>query len=117
MVALGIGSSALVGIWFFLSRTWYIYQSAGYYRMREIESELNMLHYRYSRFLRLSPARRQAELKQMNDTDREHFLGVDRAFTSRPSIGIWKTTGVLTFLFLAGWGALLLREYALLPRP
>lgn len=53
-LAVAIGSMALLITWFLLSRAWYGYQSIAFYRMRKIETELELWHYRYARFMRQS---------------------------------------------------------------
>lgn len=109
----GIGSMALLVTWYMLSRTWYFYQLIAFYRIREIETELGMWHYRYSLFLRKSKKERQILLEQMKGDEKERFQKLSKQQPDVPRIGLYKTTTILTIMFLVGWMALIVREYLL----
>ena len=109
----GIGSMALLVTWYMLSRTWYFYQLIAFYRIREIETELGIWHYRYSLFLRKPKKERQLQLEQMKGDEKERFQRLAKQQPSVPRIGLYKTTTILTIMFLVGWIALIIREYLL----
>lgn len=109
----GLGSIALLVTWYMLSRTWYFYQLIAFYRIREIEAELGMWHYRYSLFLRKSKKERQSLLEQMESKEKERFQKLANYHPNVPRIGLYRTTTMLTVMFLIGWIALVIREYVL----
>ncbi len=109
----GFGSMALLATWYMLSRTWYFYQLIAFYRIREIETELGLWHYRYSLFLRKSKKERQILLEQIKDDEKERFQKLAKQQPDVPRIGLYRTTTILTTMFLTGWVALIIREYLL----
>jgi hypothetical protein len=111
----GIGSITLLVTWYMLSRTWYFYQLIAFYRIREIENELGLWHYRYALFLRKPKKDRLAMLEQMNNNEeeKERFQKLAKQQPDVPRIGLYKTTTILTVMFMAGWIALVIREYLL----
>jgi hypothetical protein len=53
-IAVAIGSIVMQLMWLLVYRQWHCYQAIAFYRMREIEVELGLLHYRYSYYMRES---------------------------------------------------------------
>jgi hypothetical protein len=109
----GVGSIALLISWYMLSRNWYFYQLIAFYRIREIETELGLWHYRYALFLRKPRKERQLMLEQMKDDEKARFQNLEKDQPDIPRIGLHKTMTRLTLLFLIGWIALIIREYLL----
>ncbi|MBI5954237.1 MAG: hypothetical protein HY865_21485 [Chloroflexi bacterium] len=106
----GAGSMALLSLWYMLSRTWYFYQQVAFYRIREIEAELGLWHYRYSIFLRKSKKERKIILEQLKGDEKKRFQKIAQEQPNIPRIGLFKTTTILTALFFVGWGVLIIRE-------
>jgi hypothetical protein len=113
VVVTGIGSMALLISWYMLSRNWYFYQLIAFYRIREIEIELGLWHFRYALFLRKSRKERQLILEQMKGEEKERFENLAKNQPDIPRIGLYRTMTSLTLLFVAGWIALIVREYLL----
>lgn len=109
----GMGSMALLVTWFMLSRSWYFYQLIAFYRIREIEAELGMWHYRYSLFLRKSTKERRVLLEHSKDIEKERYLKLEKHLPDAPRIGLHITITILTTMLLIGWIALIIREYLL----
>jgi hypothetical protein len=113
VVITGIGSMALLISWYMLSRNWYFYQLIAFYRIREIEAELGLWHFRYALFLRKPRKERLSMLEQMKGEEKERFENVAKNQPNIPRIGLNRTMTRLTLLFLLGWIALIVREYLL----
>lgn len=109
----GLGSIALLTTWFYLSKQWYVYQRIAFYRMREIEPILGLWQYRYAAFVRASRIERDAFLQTLNDSDKDRFRELDSAFVVFHRIGLQRAMRVITILFIAGWVALIFREFFL----
>lgn len=112
-LAAGIGSIALLLTWFQLSKQWYVYQRIAFYRMREIEPILGLWQYRYAAFVRASRIEREAFLQTLNDSEKDRFRELDSAFVVFHRIGLQRAMRVITILFIAGWVALIFREFFL----
>jgi len=113
VVIVGLGSITLLLFWYFLSRTWASYQSIAYYRMREIEKELGMWHYRYSLFLRKTKFEQINFLKTLDKKDKLQYEYVGKNVKGFVRIGLRKTTMVVVIIFVLGWICLIIREYSL----
>lgn len=114
VLAVAIGSMALLITWFLLSRAWYGYQSIAFYRMREIETELGLWHYRYARFMRQSEQVRKKAIQNEKDDDVKARLQKLEAHISPVSrVGLRVTMAIVTAIFLIGWIGVLIREYIL----
>lgn len=114
LVAVAIGSMTLLITWYLLSRAWYGYQSIAFYRMREIETELGLWHYRYSLFMRKTSEERKIALEGIkNKEEKAQLEKLDSNVRGVSRVGLRVTTAVITGLFLIGWMALLIREYVL----
>ena len=102
VAAVAIGSMTLLVTWFLLSRAWYGYQSVAYFRLREIETELGLWHYRYSLFVRESPKNRRVAIEQIQDEEmKERFQRLENKIRTFPfsltrPVGIRATTMVIT---------------------
>ena len=113
LLAVAIGSITLVMTWLLLSRNWYFYQLISFYRLREIEAELGLWHYRYTLFLRKSEDSREKMLESMKKRDRERFQKLAEQRKDIPRLGLRRTMNFLTTLFITGWLVLIIREYVL----
>ncbi len=113
IVATAIGSSALLIAWYLLSRRWYVYQRVAFYRMREIEEQLGLWHYRYGALIRKSPRKRKLALEQMNGVEKSRFEKVSEQAGNVPRIGLRRTTALITIVFVIGWIGLIIREIML----
>lgn len=111
--AVGISSITLLLGWYFLSRAWYSYQAVAYYRMREIEAELELWHYRYSLYLRLRKDERRAILERVDKDDRLRYLELEKNAQGFTRIGLRATTAIITAVFIIGWLVLIAREILL----
>jgi len=111
--AVAIGSITLLTIWYFLSRQWYAYQAIAFYRMREIESELGMWHYRYSLFMRHPKKERNSFIKTLNKKDEKRFQLLENQIGNFPRVGLRAAIATMTSIFILGWIGLLIREYIL----
>ncbi len=113
IVATAIGSSALLATWYLLSIRWAVYERVAFYRMREIEDELGLLHHHYSSFVRMSSKKRRLALKQMKNDERARFEKMGNDVGNVPLIGLRRTTTIITFIFIIGWIVLIIREFIL----
>lgn len=114
LLVVGIGSTTLLLTWYLLARAWYGYQALAFYRMREIETELDLWHYRYAKHMRQSKEERSRILsREKNKSLKERFERLDEQMEEIPKIGLKATIRVLTSLFVLGWLALLVREAVL----
>jgi hypothetical protein len=111
-LTVAIGSSSLLITWYLLSCQWYGYQSIAFYRMREIEKELGLWHYRYSFFMRRH-SERKSVIERMNKNEKARFLKMESDIDGFPRIGLRTAIATITTIFLIGWIALLVREYLL----
>ena len=73
ILTVGIGSITLLLTWYFLSRAWYSYQSLAFHRMREIEFELELWHYRYAEFIRKSDDEQKIMLEKLTDEEKNRL--------------------------------------------
>jgi len=96
-----------------LSRRWYVYQRVAFYRMREIEEQLGLWHYRYGALIRKSPRKRQLALEQMNGVEKSRYEKVSQQAGNVPRIGLRRTTALITVVFIIGWVGLIIREIML----
>jgi len=112
ILIVGIGSIAIVGTWFFLSRSWYKYQSIAYYRMREIECELNLWHYRYAFHMRRSSKEQVKIYKRLSGVEQNRLQKLEEQVGKpRFRVGMRTTTAIVTIIFVLGWIALVIREF------
>jgi hypothetical protein len=107
---IALGSTVLLGAWYFLSRAWYSYQSIAFYRMREIEVELELWHYRYSLFLRQSKEERQAILESAGKSDKARLERLDHQVDEFVLVGLRTATKIITLLFVLAWIGLVVHE-------
>jgi len=110
LLTVAAGSTTLLVAWYLLSRAWYAYQWVAFYRMREIETELGLWHYRYSFYIRQSRSKRKAMLNQMSDDEEIRFRKVAKQLGGLPRFGARAITRVITAIFLVGWIVLVVRE-------
>ncbi len=110
VLVLGIGSITLLLAWYFLSRTWYFYQSIAFYRLHEIEEELAIFHYRYSIFLRLSGNERKSLIKNLDDNEKEKYQKLESRIEDIPRIGLRKAMTLVSLIFSFGWLIIIIRE-------
>lgn len=111
LLAVGGGSVTLLVSWYLLSRAWYSYQSIDYYRMREIETDLGLWHYRYARFIREPKMSRAVVLEGMSDEDKARLQKFEGHVSSQfTRVGMRATTTVISSIFVLGWVALIIRE-------
>ena len=103
MATVGLGAIALILIWFFMARQWYEYQKLAFTRMRDIEADLGLWHYRYANFIRLSAKRRKLHLEKSTDEEKERFVALGRSFGSFPHFGLRRSMAVVTAIFVIGW--------------
>jgi len=113
VLAVAIGSVTLLITWYLLSRQWYGYQAIAFYRMREIEAELGLWHYRYSFLMRRPSAERKSVIERMDDGEKARFQKMESHVGRFPRIGLRAAVATITTIFLVGWIALLVREYFL----
>jgi hypothetical protein len=113
ILALAIGSLTLLVIWYFLSRQWYGYQAIAFYRMREIESELGLWHYQYSRFMRCRKNERKLFIDSLDERERTRFIKLESSVVHFPRIGLRAALTVITILFVIGWIGIIIREIIL----
>jgi len=113
IVATAVGSIALLTAWYLLSRRWYVYQRVGFYRMREIEEQLGLWHYRYTSLIRKYGRKRKLALEQMKSTEKGRYQKVSDQAGNVPIIGLRRTTAVITIVFIIGWIGLIIREILL----
>jgi len=113
VLIIGIGSMILLMTWLLLSRNWYFYQLIAFYRLREIEIELGLWHYRYALFLRESKQSREKILEKMRGKEKERFNKLAEQQRDIPRIGLRRTMNFLTTVFVLGWLVLVAREYLL----
>ena len=113
IVATAFGSIALLTTWYLLSIRWTVYERVAFYRMREIETELGLLHHHYSSFARMSSNKRRLALKQMKNDEKIRFEKMGNDVGNVPLIGLRRTTTIITFVFIIGWIVLMFREYIL----
>src|SRR5262245_5655668 len=66
-IVVAIGAVSVTILWSRLALQWHGYQAVAFHRMREIETQLGMWHYRYSLFLRRSPEERQILVEEMSE--------------------------------------------------
>ena len=111
LAAVSIGSITLLVTWYLLSRTWHSYQSIAFYRMREIEKELDLWHYRYSFFVRKSAKQRKIFLEHAENKDR--YTKIEKSISGFYKVGLRATTTIITIIFVTGWLSLIIREYIL----
>ena len=88
-------------IWNRLSITWHTYQKIAYYRMREIEKELELFHYRYSLYFRNSYYLRNKLLEDENDKNK--FIRLGEKITGSIMNGLSNSINKLTFLVCLSW--------------
>ena len=112
-LVVAIGSVTLLITWYLLSRQWYGYQVIAFYRMREIEAELGLWHYRYSFFMRRPSAERKSVIELMDDDEKARFQKMASHVGGFPRIGLRAAIKTITTIFLVAWIALLEREYLL----
>lgn len=111
ILVVAIGSLALIVTWYLLARQWHGYQKIAYYRLREIEEELGLWHYRYSGFMSKSPKSRKVMLTASENTERQARLrGVEAYIGSFPRPGLHGAVTAIAALFGLGWVALVIRE-------
>jgi hypothetical protein len=106
----GIGSITLILAWYLLSRTWYFYQRVAFFRMREIEKELDLWHYRYSIFVRQPSRLRKTFRAGLDEADASRFKELDQEIPEIFHVGLRRTMTVVTFMFISGWCLLIARE-------
>lgn len=113
ILAVASGSIALLIVWHLLSNQWADYQKLTYYRMREIETELGLWHYRYAVFVRESVEERKYDIGQMDSGVKERFERLDAFFGKFRHFGYTRARLVVTSVFVLGWVALIVREVVL----
>jgi hypothetical protein len=113
VIAVAIGSITLLTTWHFLSRQWYAYQAIAFYRMREIESELGMWHYRYSFFMRRPKKERNSFINTLDKKEKTKFQSLENQIGNFPRVGLRAAIAMMTSIFILGWIGLLIREYIL----
>ena|SRR5258706_14116100 len=113
VLVVGIGSISLLMTWLLLSRNWYFYQLISFYRLREIEIELGLWHYRYALFLRESRQGREKVLEKLTGKEKERFQKLAGQQRDIPRLGLRRTINFLTAIFSIGWLVLIVREYLL----
>jgi hypothetical protein len=113
VLIVGIGSITLLMTWYLLSRAWYSYQSLAFYRMREIENELGLWHYRYSGFVRKSNDEQETMLGKVTDEDKNRLQKMKSQVDSFTRVGLHITTQAITAIFILGWLILIIREFVL----
>lgn len=114
MSTVGLGAITFILTWFYLSRQWYGYQKLAFNRMREIEAELGLWHYRYANFIRLNAKRRKFHLEKSTNEEKERFIALGKSFGPFPHFGLRRSMAVVTAIFVIGWVALIAREAYLL---
>jgi hypothetical protein len=115
--AIGLGSIALLITWCVLSHQWYGYQAIAFYRMREIETELGLWHYRYSFFMRQPKKERTPLSMKMGKEEQTRFQDLERKIGGFPRIGLRVAVRTITIIFFLGWIGVLAREYLLTFKP
>lgn len=114
VLVIALGSSALVFTWYRLARQWHGYQDIAYYRMREIEAELGMWHYRYAGLMSRHSNEVKAILDRIdNENEKQRYLKMRQYVGAFPLMGLHGAVQWMTILFLIGWAILLLRELLL----
>jgi len=113
LVVVGVGAVTLILTWYFLSRQWYAYQLLAFYRMREIESNLDLWHYRYAAFIRLPGKKRKLHLESISEDEKEKFQKIESAFGKFSHFGLHRSLAFITLIFVIGWMALVIREVIL----
>jgi hypothetical protein len=110
ILAVAGGSIALLLAWLSLSNQWADYQKLTYYRLREIEIELGLWHYRYAVFIREPNEERKYDIAQMESNAKERFRKLDNFFGKFRHFGYTRARLMITLVFILGWVALIMRE-------
>ena len=115
LLAVGMGSITLILSWGILAHTRHSYRYIALHRIREIETELGLWHYKYTRFIGKSKKQQKAILDSMkNDQDqRERFQRLADKNEKTIRIGFRSLTFIVTTVLVAGWVSLIVREYIL----
>jgi hypothetical protein len=118
LLAVAFGSITLMVIWYMLSRLWFRFQSIAFYRMVEIEDEIEVMwRFRYSSFMGRSGKRRKKALQKMNDEEQSRFQKIDGRIGDFRGIGLRPSAAYVTLIFILGWVAIVIREYVLTYHP
>lgn len=114
VLVVALGSSTFIFTWYRLALQWHGYQDIAYYRMREIETELGMWHYRYAGLMSQQKNEVNATLAKMDsDSEKQRYLKMKQFIGAFPLMGLHGALRWITILFLSGWVFLLLRELLL----
>jgi len=113
IVVIALGSMILIMIWYLLSRQWAGYQNLTFYRMREIEQELGLWHYRYAIFIKKPVEARRKIIEQSALNEKDRFKRLDDFYGRFPHFGFGKAKRLITTVFMLGWIAVILRECVL----
>lgn len=115
VLAVAIGSITLLVTWSLLAHQWHGYQTIAYYRMREIEAELGLWHYRYSGYMSWTSKKRKFLLEEIKDEDEKaRLLNVETRMKNFPLVGLSGTVNLITSMYIIGWVLLVIRELILI---
>jgi hypothetical protein len=118
VLAVGIGSVTLLVIWYMLSRLWFRFQSIAFYRMVEIEDEIEyMWRFRYSSFMGKPNTQRKKAFKKMDDEEQSRYQKLDNLMGDFRGIGLRPAAAYVTLIFVFGWVATIIREYVITFHP
>ena len=118
LLAVAIGSITLLVIWYMLSRLWFRFQSIAFYRMVEIEDEIQgMWRSHYSSFMGRSKKIREKTLEVMEEGERSRYQKLDKRIGSFRGVGLRPAAAYVTSIFVLGWLAIIVREYVLTFHP
>ena len=104
------GAISLVTIWYRLTLQWHGYQAIAFYRMKEIESELGMWHYRYSLFIRKSSKERKELIEGMPEDDKSRVSDLQREIVAFQRLGVRLAARIMTCIVAMGWLLLVIRD-------